>query len=89
MEMKKKASTRAAKRASFKSIKERVSRNVRRKRRENGLTQEELADMHGLNLRTLQSIEAGSTDIKLSMLWRLAKAFGVDVEELVKEPDRT
>lgn len=83
--MKKKPSARTAKRTSLKNIRERVGRNVRRMRRAMGLTQEQLAAMHGLNLRSLQSIEAGATDFKLSSLWRLARAFGVDVEELIKD----
>lgn len=48
--------------------------NLRRQRIEAGLTQQVLAEKADLNIRTLQSIEAGEMNILITTAVRLQKA---------------
>ena len=57
--------------------------NLRRERMARKLTQERLAEMADLNIRTLQKIEAGETNILLTTAKRLQKAIGCCWDELV------
>jgi transcriptional regulator with XRE-family HTH domain len=50
--------------------------NVRRERAANGLTQERLAELVDLNIRTVQKIEAGDVNILLTTVIRIQKALG-------------
>jgi transcriptional regulator with XRE-family HTH domain len=64
-----------------------VSDRVRRLRKEAGLTQEEVARRAQLTLQSYGSIERGHVrDPHLSSLEAIARALGVPVEELIKEP---
>lgn len=56
--------------------------NVRRERVASGLTQERLAEMADLNIRTLQSIEAGEMNLLVTTVMRLQKAMGCSWESL-------
>lgn len=55
--------------------------NVAKLRRENGWTQEELAEKAFLTVRTIQRMEAGQ-DVSLSTLNSVAKAFSVSLSDL-------
>jgi transcriptional regulator with XRE-family HTH domain len=48
--------------------------NIRRERTARGLTQEKLAERVGLNIRTVQKIEAGHVNILLTTVLRVRKA---------------
>jgi transcriptional regulator with XRE-family HTH domain len=48
--------------------------NVRRLRNEGGITQEQLAEAADLNIRTIQKIEAGQTNILITTAARIQKA---------------
>ena len=48
--------------------------NVRRERVASAITQEKLAEIVDLNIRTIQKIEAGETNILLTTLLRIQKA---------------
>lgn len=48
--------------------------NVSRLRNERGLTQEKLAERADLNIRTVQKIEAGHTNILITTAARIQKA---------------
>ena len=50
--------------------------NLRRERVARQITQEKLAEMADLNIRTLQKIEAGQTNILVTTAARLQKALG-------------
>lgn len=64
-----------------------LGRNVRRLRRERGLTQEQLAEDIGVH-RTFQgAIERGERNITLQTLERLAGRLGVDSVSLLTESD--
>jgi transcriptional regulator with XRE-family HTH domain len=57
--------------------------NVRRERMAANLTQEKLAEMVELNIRTLQKIEAGDVNILLTTVLRIHKALGCAWEKLM------
>jgi putative transcriptional regulator len=67
-------------------------RNTLRQRRlaAGGLTQQELADRVGVTRQTIISIEKGKYSPTVGLALRLARAFGVTVEELfeLEEGDR-
>ena len=52
--------------------------NVRRQRLEVGMTQEKLAELAELNVRTVQKIEAGTVNILLTTIVRIQKALKSD-----------
>jgi DNA-binding XRE family transcriptional regulator len=52
----------------------RFGANVRRQRVASGMTQERLAEKADLNIRTLQSIEAGELNILVTTAIRMQKA---------------
>lgn len=57
--------------------------NIRRLRCEAGITQEKLAEMADLNIRTVQKIEAGQTNILITTTKRIQKALGCDWDKLM------
>ncbi len=57
--------------------------NVRRERMRKKLTQEKLAELVELNIRTVQKIEAGHVNILLTTVLRLRKALGCEWDELM------
>jgi transcriptional regulator with XRE-family HTH domain len=57
--------------------------NVRRERVSAGLTQEKLAENAELNIRTLQSIEAGELNVLVTTAMRLQKSIGCDWNDLM------
>ena len=60
------------------SLGEVLARNLRRLRREKGLTQEELADRMGINRNYVGMIERCENSPTVDMLERIAKALQVD-----------
>ncbi len=56
--------------------------NLRRERMVRGLTQEKLSELADLNIRTLQKIEAGQTNILITTAIRLREALGCVWERL-------
>jgi transcriptional regulator with XRE-family HTH domain len=52
--------------------------NLRRERMRRKITQEKLAEMVDLNIRTVQKIEAGDVNILLTTVQRLRKALGCE-----------
>jgi transcriptional regulator with XRE-family HTH domain len=57
--------------------------NVRRERVAKGLTQERLAELVDLNIRTLQKIEAGHINILVTTLMRIQRALNCSWDKLV------
>ena len=55
---------------------------VKELRTKHGMTQQQLADAVGVSSRTIISIEKGQYNPSLMLAYRMAKAFGVSVEEL-------
>lgn len=60
-----------------------VGRNVRRIRKEQGLTQEALAEKSGFSQQYLSGLEAGRRNPTVVSIFQLAEALGVSHVELV------
>ncbi len=58
--------------------------NVRRLRSERGITQDKLAELADLNIRTIQKIEAGQTNILITTAARIQKALRCDWGRLMR-----
>jgi transcriptional regulator with XRE-family HTH domain len=63
-----------------------VGRNVRRIRREKGLTQERLAELSGFAQQYLSGLESGRRNPTVVTVYEIANALGVSYLELLK-PD--
>ena len=63
----------------------RFGANVRRERVRWGLTQERLAELTGLNPRSIQKIEAGDVNILLTTVLRLQKVLRCPWRSLLPE----
>lgn len=61
----------------------RFGKNVRQERMAHKLTQEKLAEKTQLNVRTIQKIEAGQTNILITTAKRIRKAIGCSWESLM------
>ena len=57
--------------------------NLRRERMARKITQEKLAELVDLNIRTVQKIEAGHVNILLTTMLRLRKALGCGWNDLL------
>ena len=62
---------------------EAFGRHVRRERRARKITQERLAELVDLNIRTVQKIEAGDVNILLTTVVRLHEALGCSWDDLL------
>jgi len=64
-------------------LKTKLTNQIRRFRFENGeMTQEELASRIGVTRQTIIALEAGKHMPSLSLAFRIARAFGVTVEDV-------
>ncbi len=61
----------------------RIGANVRRERNGREITQEELAELADLHLRSLQKIEAGEINLLLTTVLRLKRALKCSWEKLL------
>jgi len=60
-----------------------ISNQIRRLRFENGeMTQQQLADKAGVTRQTILAIEADKYSPSLTLAFRIAKAFGLPLEEV-------
>lgn len=59
--------------------------NVRRERVARGLTQARLAEMVDLNIRNLQKIEAGETNVLVTTVMRIRRALGCVADKLIPQ----
>jgi transcriptional regulator with XRE-family HTH domain len=62
---------------------QRFGANLRRKRKDAGLTQEALWDSSGVNMTEISRIENGQKDPQLTTIVRLAVGLGVPAGELL------
>ena len=60
-------------------------RQVRRERMAKKITQEKLAELVDLNIRTVQKIEAGHVNILLTTVLRLHQALGCSWNDLMNQ----
>ncbi|WP_443079063.1 helix-turn-helix domain-containing protein [Streptomyces sp. NBC_01498] len=63
-----------------------VANRIRGWRSDRKLTQEELAHLAGVDRSTVQRLESGNWEVKLSTLSRLAHALGVSMVVLLDRP---
>ena len=66
-----------------------VGRNIRRVRREKGLTQEEFAERSGFSQQYISGLERGERNPTIVTLYELAQALGVNHVELVTPDGRS
>lgn len=66
----------------FRRVASALSSQLRRRRKELGLTQEDVADSLGIVARQYQKIESGKTNLTLRTLVRLSVALQVDLGDL-------
>ncbi|MEA3225725.1 MAG: helix-turn-helix transcriptional regulator [Planctomycetota bacterium] len=67
---------------------DRLSNKVRRLRFDNGeLTQQQLADRVGVTRQTIIAIESGKYSPSLPLAFKLARAFGVSIENVFEFED--
>ncbi|MGB6067131.1 MAG: helix-turn-helix transcriptional regulator [Desulfomonilaceae bacterium] len=66
-----------------KSLIRTLAENVRKLRKEKGISQEELADMCGLHRTYVGSVERGERNVTLSSLEAFSAALGVSVPDLL------
>ncbi len=65
------------------SDKDKLTNNVRRLRFDNGeMTQQQLADKAGVTRQTIIAIESGKYAPSLPLAFRIARAFGLGVEDV-------
>ncbi len=66
-----------------------LSNKIRRLRFDNGeMTQQQLADKAGVTRQTIIAVESGKYTPSLLLAFRVARAFGLSVEEVFKyDPD--
>ena len=57
--------------------------NLKRQRSQRRITQEKLAELADLNIRTIQKIEAGQTNILITTAYRLQEALQCKWEDLM------
>ena len=62
----------------------RFGKRVQELRQSKGLTQEEAARLSGFDYKYYQRIEYGEKNLSLTSLSKLAKAFKIEIAELVK-----
>jgi y4mF family transcriptional regulator len=56
-----------------------LSKVIKAKRKENGLTQEELSFKSGLGLRLIREIEQGKTSMRMDKVNQLLNLFGMEL----------
>jgi transcriptional regulator with XRE-family HTH domain len=62
-----------------------IGANLRRERMARKITQEKLSELADLNIRTLQKIEAGQTNILVTTAVRLRRALGCPWDALLQK----
>jgi len=66
-----------------------LTNQIRRLRFENGqMTQQELADKAGVTRQTINAIEAGKYSPSLTLAFKIAREFGVKVEDVFQYENR-
>jgi len=72
-----------AKIKSYDELVHSLAKNIKRFRKQKGLTQEDMMD-HGFNYRFYQKLESGNYSPNLKTIFKISKCFNVDIEDLFK-----
>ncbi len=68
---------------SDKDILLKLASKISYERKKRNLSQEKLAEMAGVNMRSVSMLENGTTNVKFLTLYNIAKAFDIEVCDLV------
>lgn len=68
---------------------EKIGRRIRQHRKENMLSQEQLAEMVGISVTHMSHIETGNTKLSLQVLVDLSQALHITVDALLYERNDT
>lgn len=60
-----------------------IGNNVKKYRKENGISQQKLAELIGKSKSSIEKYESGKTNIPMDVLKNIAAALGVTVQELI------
>jgi len=60
---------------------------LKQRRKELGVTQEQLADLSGVGLRTLKALESKKSNPTLETLTKLADVLGMEIKMVVSKPE--
>jgi len=63
-----------------------IIKSLKKRREELGVTQEHLAELSGVGLRTLKSLEGGKSNPTFETLNKLAEVMGMELNLQVKKP---
>lgn len=69
-------------------LQRRLGRNLRARRRAEGLSQERFADLLGVHRTYMGGLERGERNVTLRTVERLAERLGVPADELLSPDDR-
>ena len=62
-----------------------IAKNIKRLRKEKGISQDKLSKLADVSFHTITKIEAGNTsNPTVDTVKKIAKVFGVSVDELIK-----
>ena len=64
---------------TVKENRQRLGREVKRKREEQGWTCQQVADMSGVKVQTIEKIEAGAFNVPADILAKVADVLGCDL----------
>ena len=70
------------------SLSAQIGANIRRHRKERGLTQEQLGERSELDWTTIGAAARGVRFLSTQRLYRVAQALGVSMDALVEIPER-
>lgn len=60
-----------------------IGENIKKFRKENGISQQKLAELTGKSKSSIEKYESGKTNIPMDVLKNIADALGVTVQELI------
>jgi len=66
-----------------------MQNRIRELRAQAGLSQGQLAEAMGVSRQTINAIETGKFDPSLSLAFRSARLFGMRIEEIFHDEDRS
>lgn len=73
-------------RLTAQEVQELFASNMRRIRKSQGLTQEQVAERADLHPNYISSVERGERNISLQNIWKIAQALEIEMPELMDVP---
>lgn len=69
-------------------VSKKIGKRLKKLRKKRGVSQEELAHLSGVYRTYISHIEVGRYNPSIYILYKIAHALKIPVEELLKEPNR-